>query len=32
VGRATTSAVVTSVFAIVVIDAIFIVLFNAFGG
>jgi len=32
VGRATTSAVVTSVFAIVVIDAIFTVLFNAFGG
>jgi phospholipid/cholesterol/gamma-HCH transport system permease protein len=31
VGRATTSAVVTSLFAIVVIDAIFAVLFNAFG-
>ena len=32
VGRATTSAVVTSLFAIVVIDAIFTVLFHAFGG
>jgi len=32
VGRATTSAVVTSLFAIVVLDAIFTVLFNAFGG
>jgi len=31
VGRATTSAVVTSLFAIVVVDAIFTVLFNAFG-
>jgi phospholipid/cholesterol/gamma-HCH transport system permease protein len=31
VGRATTSAVVTSLFAIVVLDAIFTVLFNAFG-
>src|SRR5205814_10594858 len=31
VGRATTSAVVTSLFAIVVIDAIFTVLYNAFG-
>jgi phospholipid/cholesterol/gamma-HCH transport system permease protein len=32
VGRATTSAVVTSLFAIVLADAIFTVLFNAFGG
>ena len=32
VGRATTSAVVTSLFAIVVLDAIFTVVFNAFGG
>lgn len=32
VGRATTSAVVTSLFAIVLVDAIFTVLFNAFGG
>jgi len=32
VGRGTTSAVVTSLFAIVVVDAIFTVLFNAFGG
>jgi phospholipid/cholesterol/gamma-HCH transport system permease protein len=32
VGRATTSAVVTSLFSIVVLDAIFTVLFNAFGG
>jgi len=32
VGRSTTSAVVTSLFAIVVIDAIFTVLFHAFGG
>jgi phospholipid/cholesterol/gamma-HCH transport system permease protein len=31
VGRATTSAVVTSLFAIVVADAMFTVLFNAFG-
>jgi len=31
VGRATTSAVVTSLFAIVVVDAIFTVIFNAFG-
>ena len=31
VGRATTSAVVTSLFAIVVVDAIFTVLFNAAG-
>jgi phospholipid/cholesterol/gamma-HCH transport system permease protein len=31
VGRATTSAVVTSLFALVVIDALFTVLFNAFG-
>jgi phospholipid/cholesterol/gamma-HCH transport system permease protein len=31
VGRATTSAVVTSLFAIVVVDAIFTVLFHAFG-
>ncbi len=31
VGRATTSAVVTSLFAIVVADAIFTVVFNAFG-
>jgi phospholipid/cholesterol/gamma-HCH transport system permease protein len=31
VGRATTSAVVTSLFAIVLIDAIFTVIFNAFG-
>src|SRR5262245_47250021 len=31
VGRATTSAVVTSLFAMVVADAIFTVLFNAFG-
>ena len=31
VGRATTSAVVTSLFAIVLVDAIFTVLFNAFG-
>ena len=31
VGRATTSAVVTSIFAIVVLDAIFTVLFNALG-
>jgi phospholipid/cholesterol/gamma-HCH transport system permease protein len=31
VGRSTTSAVVTSLFAIVVADAIFTVLFNAFG-
>ena len=31
VGRATTSAVVMSLFAIVVVDAIFTVLFNAFG-
>ncbi len=31
VGRSTTSAVVTSLFAIVVVDAIFTVLFNAFG-
>lgn len=31
VGRATTSAVVTSLFAIVVVDAIFTVVFNAFG-
>jgi phospholipid/cholesterol/gamma-HCH transport system permease protein len=31
VGRATTSAVVTSLFAIVVVDTIFTVLFNAFG-
>jgi phospholipid/cholesterol/gamma-HCH transport system permease protein len=31
VGRATTSAVVTSLFSIVVLDAIFTVLFNAFG-
>jgi len=31
VGRATTSAVVTSLFAIVVLDAIFTVLFHAFG-
>jgi phospholipid/cholesterol/gamma-HCH transport system permease protein len=31
VGRVTTSAVVTSLFAIVVVDAIFTVLFNAFG-
>ena len=31
VGRATTSAVVTSLFAIVVVDAVFTVLFNAFG-
>ncbi len=31
VGRSTTSAVVTSLFAIVVIDAIFTVLFHAFG-
>jgi phospholipid/cholesterol/gamma-HCH transport system permease protein len=31
VGRATTSAVVTSLFAIVVVDAIFTLLFNAFG-
>jgi len=31
VGRSTTSAVVTSLFAIVVLDAIFTVLFNAFG-
>jgi phospholipid/cholesterol/gamma-HCH transport system permease protein len=31
VGRATTSAVVTSLFAIVVVDSIFTVLFNAFG-
>jgi phospholipid/cholesterol/gamma-HCH transport system permease protein len=32
VGRATTSAVVTSLFAIVVLDAIFTLVFNAFGG
>ena len=32
VGRSTTSAVVTSLFAIIVIDAIFTVLFHAFGG
>ena len=31
VGRATTSAVVTSLFAIVVVDALFTVLFNAYG-
>ena len=31
VGRATTSAVVTSLFAIVVVDALFTVLFHAFG-
>ena len=31
VGRATTSAVVTSLFAIVIVDALFTVLFNAFG-
>jgi phospholipid/cholesterol/gamma-HCH transport system permease protein len=31
VGRATTSAVVTSLFAIVVVDAVFTVLFHAFG-
>jgi len=31
VGRATTSAVVTSLFAIVVLDAIFTLVFNAFG-
>jgi phospholipid/cholesterol/gamma-HCH transport system permease protein len=31
VGRATTSAVVTSLFALVVVDALFTVLFNAFG-
>ncbi|HEY2387996.1 MAG TPA: MlaE family lipid ABC transporter permease subunit [Candidatus Binatia bacterium] len=31
VGRATTSAVVTSLFAIVVVDAMFTVVFNAFG-
>jgi len=31
VGRATTSAVVTSLFAIVLMDALFTVLFNAFG-
>jgi phospholipid/cholesterol/gamma-HCH transport system permease protein len=31
VGRSTTSAVVTSLFAIVVVDSIFTVLFNAFG-
>jgi phospholipid/cholesterol/gamma-HCH transport system permease protein len=31
VGRATTSAVVTSLFAIVVVDAMFTVLFDAFG-
>jgi phospholipid/cholesterol/gamma-HCH transport system permease protein len=31
VGRSTTSAVVSSLFAIVVVDAIFTVLFNAFG-
>jgi phospholipid/cholesterol/gamma-HCH transport system permease protein len=31
VGRATTSAVVTSLFALVVLDAIFTILFNAFG-
>jgi phospholipid/cholesterol/gamma-HCH transport system permease protein len=31
VGRSTTSAVVTSLFAIVVVDAIFTVLFNAVG-
>jgi phospholipid/cholesterol/gamma-HCH transport system permease protein len=31
VGRATTSAVVTSLFAIVAVDAVFTVLFNAFG-
>jgi phospholipid/cholesterol/gamma-HCH transport system permease protein len=31
VGRSTTSAVVTSLFAIVVVDALFTVLFNAFG-
>jgi phospholipid/cholesterol/gamma-HCH transport system permease protein len=31
VGRATTSAVVTSLFAIVVLDAMFTVLFNAYG-
>ena len=32
VGRSTTSAVVTSLFAIVVIDAIFTVIFHVFGG
>jgi len=31
VGRATTSAVVTSLFALVVLDALFTMLFNAFG-
>lgn len=31
VGRATTSAVVSSLFALVVLDAIFTMLFNAFG-
>src|SRR5207253_10395116 len=31
VGRSTTSAVVTSLFAIVIVDALFTVLFNAFG-
>jgi phospholipid/cholesterol/gamma-HCH transport system permease protein len=31
VGRATTSAVVTSLFAIVVVDALFTVLFHALG-
>jgi phospholipid/cholesterol/gamma-HCH transport system permease protein len=31
VGRATTSAVVTSLFAIVVVDAMFTVVFNVFG-
>ena len=31
VGRSTTSAVVTSLFAIVVVDAIFTVIFHAFG-